>query len=377
MSSPAAPTASTLSTTSEDGKELIVFVPGMGADEPEAYLERLTGGFRDFCANRGLALSSQQDNAEAGANRRRIEIDLPGGGRRTLDIVEAFWGDLKPRLSSQSLLRRIGRGLVMLIYWLASLRSWQAAASSRYLLFNVLFTVTILLLWYFGALIAGLTAVGSDPSFFGATLPESLQPLAGRLGGLGRSLGGWSVWAAASLVLAALPATAIVDIAFASMAYLQNRHGMRGKIGGRVARALAEAVRGGEGYQRISVVAHSFGVVIATEVLADYRGTDRPPLRFVSLGGPLLLVAARERRVAEARDRLIANAAVAHWVDFHSEQDWLCTRSPVPAGTAKFEDRPLTSTVAWDERLSGASHHLYFEDPEVLASLLFAPPEAA
>lgn len=350
-------------------KELVVFIPGMGVDEPELYLERLMTGLREFCAGRGTPLRSIQDSGEQGSGRRSVEISGDDGRTTTFDIQEVFWGDLRPRLSLEPVHKRVIRGFGLLAFWLASLKSLRVATHSSYMLTNVVSTTVLILIWYYGAVMAGLTAIGSHQEFFGTNLTGIFGEIATGLGEFGKSMGGWSIWLVASVFVGILPTTQVIDIAYATKHYLQNRHGIRQKARGRVAAAVAKGARSGE-YARITVLAHSFGVVIGTEVLADYAPAASPRIRFISLGGPLLLVKARAERIGLAIGRTMANEHLDSWLDFYSEQDWLCTKSPVPPDAEIYRGQEIAGTVPLDERISGASHDLYFDEPEVLETLL-------
>ncbi len=50
--------------------------------------------------------------------------------------------------------------------------------------------------------------------------------------------------------------------------------------------------------------------------------------------------------------------------------DWLCTRSPIPNNINKFQGRKITTTVEFDEKFNGTSHNLYFDDDDVIKTLL-------
>lgn len=352
-----------------DTKELIIFIPGMGVNEPEEYLEKLMKGIRSFCQTRGLPLRSLEDSGEPGTGRRQIEVKLEDSSVKTIDIQETYWADLRPLLSSESIMRKFLRGFNLLIFWVSSLKTWSQVRYSKFMMFNMIFTLMLMLTWYYGALAAGVTAIVSNPDFFGYSLPDGLPEW---FKNLGKDMGGWSVWAIAAIFMGLLPVNEMIDISYSTKGYLQNRHGMRHKVCGRIAKALADAGRSaGKGYDRITVLAHSFGVVVETEVLADYTGENAPKARAMTLGGPLLLIAARSDRVQKALDRFIANDKVETWVDFFSDQDWLCTKSPVDENVIKkFQSRRITATVPFDEMARGESHNLYFDDPDVISTLL-------
>lgn len=350
-----------------DTKELIIFIPGMVVSEPEEFLEKLMNGIRSFCQSQGLRLRSLEDSGEPGTGRRQIEVMLEDGSVKTIDIQETYWGDLRPLLSSESIMRKILRGFNLLVFWVSSPKTWGQARHSKFMMFNMIFTLILMLTWYYGALAAGITAIGSNPDFFGQPLPGWLAEWSKDLG---KDMGGWSVWGIAAIIMGLLPVTKMIDAIYSTKDYLQNRHGVRHKICGRIAKALADASRSaGKRYDRITVLAHSFGVVVGTEVLADYAG-ENTKVRVITLGGPLLLIAARSDRVQNALDRFIANDKIETWIDFYSDQDWLCTKSPVDESVNKFQSRKITATVPFDEKVKGESHNLYFDDWDVISTLL-------
>jgi hypothetical protein len=117
-------------------------------------------------------------------------------------------------------------------------------------------------------------------------------------------------------------------------------------------------------------VAHSFGVVIGTEYLAKYNSKSNRNIRYISLGGPLLMVAAKSDRVAEAISQVTENQNIVSWVDYFSNQDWLCTFSPVNSAATNYSSHPITSSVSFDEKIKGASHDLYFQDLDVLEAIV-------
>ena len=350
-------------------RDLIVFIHGMGVKEPEEYLQKLMTGIRQYCHGKGVPIQTVEDSEGEAPGHRRLEVTVDGHPK-TLEFQEVYWGDLRPTLSSESVMTKAIRGVNLLGFWLSSWKTVKQAFYSKYMMGNMLFTILLLLTWYYGALAMGLTAIGTNPEVFGTgPLPDSL---AKGLGKLGTSMGGWYVWGMASVVMGFLPVTEIINISYASKSYIQNRRGMYHKICGRLGRTLSQLKHSPQAYDQITILAHSFGCVVSTEVLAHYQ--MGPRVRTITLGGPLLLMSARSDRIQAAIDKVLANHLVESWVDFFSDNDWMCSRSPVPENHEKYESRRITTTVPVDEKITGASHHLYFEDWEVIETILAHSP---
>lgn len=344
-------------------RELVAFVHGMGIKEPEEYLNRLVAGIQGYCDSHGLGVRVVEDHDLTDQGVRHVSVTLPDGSVREFDVQEVYWGDLRPVLSSASTVMKILRGIDLFGFWIRSGRMWRAAfRSSKYMQFSMLASLGLVLMWYYGAIVAALTAVGANP---GSALPPVV---ADRFADWGAYLGGWYVWGVAAAILAFLPGREVIDIGYATKCYLQNRRGMFHKVCGRLGKVLGQMESAG--YDAYTVVAHSFGVIVATEALAK-RPVDRgPDVRLVTLGGPLELITARSDRVRRSFATLIRHPSVSRWVDFYSHDDWLCTRSPVPEETVHFESRRISSTVAIDEKVTGESHGLYFSDWAVMEELV-------
>ena len=98
-----------------DTKELILFVPGMGASEPEEYLKKLVDSIRDYCDGKGIVFNSLDNNEIEHSGVRNIKVELDNQ-TRVIEIREVFWSDLRPRLSNEGALRKLIRGFDLLFY---------------------------------------------------------------------------------------------------------------------------------------------------------------------------------------------------------------------------------------------------------------------
>ncbi|MFC6633332.1 alpha/beta hydrolase [Microbulbifer taiwanensis] len=346
-------------------KELILFVPGMAVEHRGQYLDMLHDGLKSYCADHGLNYQSAEVAATDGSSAKFI--DLPDEGRR-LEMQEVYWSDLVPLLSQLSVFGKIIRGAELLLFWLRSKRLWQVVRQAKYMTVSMLLTVALVLFWYSTALLAGLEAVASKPQLFG--IPVNL----GRLGELIERIPGWQLWAVFSGLLILLPTTLVLDISYGTKAYLQNLNGLSQKVKARLARAIS-CVEDNQDYERITLVAHSFGTVVAAEALADYAGPAADKIRLITLGGPLLVMGARAPRIEEAARSLIGgmqgdDRRLNSWLDFYSHQDWLCTVSVSGVTQPGYEAKPLESKVSMTDKYSGKSHQLYFQDYDVMKAIL-------
>lgn len=353
----------------ENTKELILFVPGMGANEPEEYLKKLVNGMRDYCAEKGITFNSLDNSDTEQSGVRNIKIELNNKSRE-IEIREVFWSDLRPRLSNENPLRKLMRGLDLLAYWMSSSKTWMSASHSKYMLFNTILTLIVFLAWYLGVFVAAFTAIGaSPPDLLNLIFPDGGEWFKEA----GEAMGNWKILLISAALMTIIPVSAIIDISFATKCYLQNRLAIQHKINGRLIKALNNINRSTDTYSHVTLLCHSFGVVVATEAIAEFYQKSIPVQKLVTMGGPLEIIQARSDHVRDSLKKVeseLENGALENWIDFYSDYDWLCSKTPVSDKIQRFKHHKITTTVPWDQRASGISHSMYFTDWDVMKELL-------
>lgn len=340
----------------------LILIPGLDPAQQEHYRDVLVRNL--VTVEESVRVLERGDAGVSG--ERAVCLQVGEGGERaaTVHVYEAWWGDLVGRPEQHTPARAILEGFQLLAYWLhPSLR--PAFTQSRFLALSLVLSSLLLLLWYVGILTAGLAAIGADGSL--GALSEHARSFA-------ETVGGHAAWVALAGVLALLPVNALVAIAGFTRRYLTNMSsadetGIRDVIRARVQRVLKRA--DAQGYDRIVIVAHSFGTVIAADLIAEMLPQGDRRLQLITLGSPARVLAYRSRWVRQALERAIASPVVTAWHDYYSEQDWMCTAmldadrpSPVRQSHQLEREAPLA------DRLAGVTHKAYFRDREVLRSIL-------
>ena len=359
-------------------QEFILFIPGFGSKEPETYLIKLVEGIRKYCDRNNFSFEDLDDSAIEieGIQQRRIKVQLDDEISRVIDIQEVYWGDLKTILSPESGIIQVIRGLNLLLFWILSPRLWKQIISSKYIFFWTLATLIVSIAWYYGVLATTFTAIGADPHILGLELTdfELVDDVVSFFQERGDYLNGINAMVISSILIYVFPVKEIIDMAYATKCYLTNYKGTYNKIYSRVNTYLRGIVKQSSDeqsnkpkYDRITVLSHSFGVVISTELLAKYSG--KIAIRNITLGGALLLITGRSNRVKKAQNLLATSSKIAPWIDFYSESDWLCTTSSINK-QQEIDSRRIKTVVEFDEKFTGESHNLYFDDDEVIQTLL-------
>lgn len=182
----------------------------------------------------------------------------------------------------------------------------------------------------------------------------------------------WPAWLIVSGLFSFVPINAIADIADFSTRYLEeNPEGkfLRAKIRKQVANTLNAVSETGR-YHKVTILAHSFGVVIATDLVADYHQNYR--ISYISLGGCLEFIAYKNQQIKKEIIKSLNNKQIDKWIDFYSEQDWLCTKTPIPkdADLMRLCHRKIQLPFSLLNQLSGQSHEHYFTNEQVLKAAL-------
>lgn len=366
-------------------KELLLFVPGMGARPQSHYAGLLATNLQTYCADHGIAWESGGDTEEDGKECVRLRLGFPDGEHKTIDVRTVFWSDLLPSLDKASVASKIGNGLLLLKYWVFSAPIWRVINSNKYLILQSVMTILFMVVWYYGVLALGIMALGSSTDLQQASVPEwcrqgvawlglPLFPEKATVGGVLTTLGS-SMYGFVAIVIGfvgtkTIDVAVVADTLYASKSYLQNINGVRHGICARLGKWLLAAQAEDPPYDRITVFAHSFGAVLAVEVLAELAESPRTAVRYVTAGSPLLLVAARSPRVREAVSAVQSARRITAWEDFYAHDDWLCTAIPLVPDAARVQTREISSTASVYDILSGKSHDLYFTDALVLQTLV-------
>jgi hypothetical protein len=282
-------------------------------------------------------------------------------------MQEASWSDLCPHLDTLNVFARAWAGLTLVLYWGLSRRVWATTLHSRYLLFSMIAYTLIFLAWYWGVLAAALIALNEQKVHDVLHIPTELSSLTTFAAGIGQSMGGWSMWLMLGPITSLRPVKVAVDIAYTVKCHLRDRDGLAMRCNDRILEILREKGKSGT-YEFIIVLAHSFGAVLAVNALSAYR-RNWTPVRLVTLGTPLRLVAARSQPVERAIATVLESPAVTEWTDIRTDADLMCTDVPVIGNSGKLRSIKLEVEVGLLPRLTGDSHQVYFRNADVYAEV--------
>jgi len=309
------------------------------------------------------------------AGKRLTPSPLRGGEATgpAIDVFEAYWADMAAGPGELTPWARLWSGFDLLLYWVFSPRTWRAFGRSSTIALGLMAGGALLVLWYLSLAILVAAALRADPTQTQAI--AGIPLLKALLDGFFAATG-WieatAPWAIITLALAAFKADELAAMAQFSKDYLENRRhdavmGLRDRVRHRVAATVERVLA--EPYGEIVLVGHSFGSVIAIDLLAGWpHPGDWPRLRLVTLGSPEAVLECRSHWLAAECRRLLERQPAA-WVDCFSPSDWLCAAVTGHRQVYPESSRQLVFEGPRLDRLTGRTHMYYYYDARVLEIL--------
>lgn len=353
-------------------KEAVIFVAGFDAQCQNYYLDNyLAQGLLHQLEDIDIKLDPE-DVKIPGQTGKRFICQLEDS-ENIIDIYEVYWNDLVDRLSAKTPKQQFSRGLNMFFHWFT--QGWKIMRLSSAFFIQVSLILVLVLLWYFGIVVLVLSALAEQTALNSLPFLQTwLTPVINWA-----STGwGWQTWLVISALLAFLPVSInlIIDLTDFFVSYLQNEPSkgkppVRALLRNRVKQAV-DNVTSEESYEQFTVLAHSLGSLIATDFMADYRDRQGKTFRFITWGSALESSATVTDWMGSEIKRCLDNAQVERWDDFYSNQDWFCSKVPVPGDQPepKLVSKEVSFKVSFLKQLSGESHMGYFFDAKVLRSLV-------
>lgn len=359
-----------------DRSELVILVSGLSASSSGSYIDKLCEGIRDYFSANNLSFRQvEQPSGLETSNKKQFCLTETDGSTRTIDVQEITWSELIPPLFNQKNTTQLLSGFALIFYWIWSKRVWKVAKHGWYMLASMLFASCVMILWYVGLFLAVGASLDTQTSHASPSvaagdlltqLSNSVPALTDAIGKMASSLGSWHLFGLALALSTLAPTKTIVNHSYSAQSYLTNRDNVFYKIRSRLFAAFHDASKH-QHYQQITVVGYSFGSIPAIEALAAYHGAQQ--IRFISLGSPRMLMAARAERLEKATKQLIANTQIVHWYDYYSKYDFLCSKPLQHQDATQYSSFELNQAVPFSEQLNGKSHEAYFYDWEVIARI--------
>lgn len=226
------------SPTEPEKLEAILLLPGFTSKPKKFILYQLGKEFEKLGAE---PVKNFEENNFSG---KRFKIN-----NRLIDVYEAYWADIIEELTKMELTDRVPRGAYLLYYWLVS-GIYQAVQESILLVLSSTVFLVIVVCWYFITILLIFLQVVKELDI------ESLKSF--------KSLVGWS-WLINTFLVGLLPVNTAANLTNFSERYFEDNF-TKYKIKERVAGVLNLIFE--KNYGDITVLAHSFGTIIGTNLLA-------------------------------------------------------------------------------------------------------------
>lgn len=381
--------------------ELLILIPGLSTQVPGKHCERLVNNLRNQAASRG----GEFQNADGGApdglpatNAVGVTVFeyTPGEDQseaRRITLREVVWSDIPTRLSEISAVEKFRRGTSLLLWTLACLLSRpRVLLAHKYQSACIVAGLLILVLWYLGIVIAIPSALVT--SMLPAGLGEQVGEALGAFGTAVTNASAWGInlWVATSFLMGLLPVTLIVDAAYSLKQYVDDERTTNDVrlVGEEVRLRISNALRavrreqeaeGGPVFNRVTLLAYSFGAIPVVEALAAFSAPLHAPVRLITLGAPVAFTGALRPQVAGEASSLRNTGKVVGGLELES---WHCIWSRWDYIGSNPSDLGFPGYAVWsgfkDEPIQGQFHlsllrdHGRYFDDDVVASAIFNCP---
>jgi len=345
-------------------RQAVLLIPGLRLYSQGEILDQFVSSLANSVQSQDCSKST--DARVAGLTGKRITCTpLDSNAQsREIDVFEAYYADLIPDVATASPLLKLRQGTALMAFWFFS-RIWLAFSRKIYLAGSGLVTALLLLLWYVSVLAVGLAAVGNLPvSPDQAVLYRSAEIL----GNLGESLGSWSLWLGLGTLLSVLKVGRLANMSNFVRTFLQDRE-TSNQVRARSREPLRQILMSGE-YDRLTVVAHSFGTVIAVDLMSDFPGANGVGVRTITLGGAVAVFSYVSSWLSKRTEVCQQNRHIASWIDYSSPSDWLGDEMPFQSTTFPFTKNRIDEMGGWLSRMSGRTHLGYFHRREVMEEVI-------
>lgn len=302
-----------------------------------------------------------------------------GGGAPDLDVFEAYWYDLTNKPFTEGSKKKLRMGLGLLRYWLVSWRVWPALYESRFIALGMIVSGLLLVMWYLSIVIVAFNALGPEehllPNFDGL---DGVNQIINTVEAKFRAYGDLEIWGSVALLLTFFQADSLVRKAQFAKQYLQNAAdetgvGLRDRVKLRL-RAVLSAVDQSGAYDEVYVVGHSFGSVIAIDVLAGWgHPEDMEKTTLVTWGSPIAVLRHRSYWLRGQLRDLRTESGLRRWFDFFANTDWMCTAVPEATDGINPVSTDLNFESSYGEKMTGGTHKLYYRDERALENLAQPP----
>ncbi|MFA0792182.1 hypothetical protein ACCI51_16660 [Microbulbifer echini] len=343
-------------------RSLIMLVPGLTRVTSTAQLSEFSEGL--IAASERMPLTPIADPLiPPGVQRLRVTAT---GQELELDLVEAYWNDLVPSITQQTLKTRLTRGFSLIWFWLANLHIWKGVLGRKYLTFGLTLSALAFLVWYLGTIILFVEAI--EPA-----ADNPLFPLVKELKRSVEYIGGWRIWAVATAIVALIPVSLLVDISDFCKRYLTNEPAARGKpavrfeIIRRVREQLVSSLALGD-YESVTIVGHSFGSVVTVDLFADLPSFGIP-VRILTMGSLIEVLGKQAPWLQNEVMALSQREDLIEWIDIKSHSDWFASGSAVPE-THHCYERIIGSYGTFPDKIAAKVHSRYFDNQEAVRLLL-------
>ena len=329
-------------------REAILFIPAFSLRKEKSSLYYLGKEFKKYGAKE--MKSFEKDGFKA----KEFRIN-----DRLIDVYEVYWTNLVEDITKLELTEKVPRGVTILFYWVFS-GIYRAIKESKLLILLFTLFLFVFVFWYFITILLIFSQLVKE---LDVDALKGFKPTVG-----------W-IWLINTFLLGLLPVSDSANLSNFCRQYFEDEF-FEYELNQRILKALNLAFE--NNYYSITIVGHSMGAVVATNVLADI--SKERNIRYITIGSPLKFFSLKSHKIQVRLLTLVegCKSKVSQWTDYYSDQDLVCIKW-LPVG--KYENLEVKSIQLNNEKgkkihafssvsLTGQSHSFYIYSSEIIQNIL-------
>ena len=357
-------------------KEALIVIPGFDSKEVGYALNRTVD---KLASEQSIATVNKVSTPENPAMQRLEVTYADTGEKKEIDVYEIYWGDIINQNYSDNLpvWKKVVFGLELIFFWLFS-PVWKAAFKNKWMFIGIAFSGLVITFWYVsivGVFISALDStqvLDSIKMIFQEPLPEEEMRMGLSVEELPKLVSNLftEIFLIAGIVIGLFPTlmNLILKVSGFSMKFIKSQL-VRDDVKNRVQTQM-NAINKDGSYERVTLFAHSLGVIPALEFLSDYNSNNNIEVRCITIGSAVSFMANKAKIFRDYAKKVINNDKVTEWADFFSKEDWLCSYESIGKPGDRFYSEEIKMDSSWLSRMSTKPHTEYFNHSKVIEKLI-------
>ena len=358
-------------------KEALIVIPGFDSREVGFALNRVV----DKISSEQSVATVNKIHTPENPNMQSLEVTFfDSGQKKQIDVYEVFWGDIIHQNYTEDVpvWKKMVFGLELIFFWFFS-PIWKASYKNKWMFAGITFSGIIITFWYISIIGVFISALDSTQVldsikaiFMEAPSDEDSMRMGLSVKELPRLVSKFftEIFLIAGVIIGFFPTlrSLILKVSGFSMKFIKSQL-VRDDVKNRIMSQM-NAIHQAGGYDRVTLFAHSLGVIPTLDFLSDYNSVHERKIRCVTIGSAVSFFSNKAKIFREHVNATMNNPKVTEWADYFSKADWLCSYESIGEPGDRVFSKEIKMDSSWLNKMSTKPHKDYFNHSVVMEKLI-------